>query len=351
MIYSGGLRLRELAERLGCRLDGDGEIEIKSVAGLQHAGPGDLTFLANPRYTAAMRRTRASAIILGEDAPAAPCAMLRSKHPYLAFANAMSLFWPEDRPEPGIHPLSCVAASAVIGAGVSIGPFVSVGERASIGARTVIHPHAFIGDEARIGEDCLIHSHVAIRERTQIGNRVVIQNGAVLGSDGFGFAQRPDGSYQKIPQTSIVVIEDDVEIGANTTIDRPALGETRVRSGVKIDNLVQIAHGVTVGRNTVISAQVGIAGSTQIGDNVILAGQVGVADHITVGDGVKATGQTGIASSIPEKAFVSGYPAIANREWLKSSVAFHNLPELRKMVRALERRVRKIESKLEEPTS
>lgn len=351
MIYSGGLRLQELAERLACRLEGDGEIEIRSVAGLLQAGPGDVSFLANNRYTPLMLKTRASAVILGEDAPAAPCAMLRAKNPYLAFADAMAVFVAPDRPGPGIHPSSCIAADAVIGEGVYVGPFVVIDGQATIGRGTVIHPLVHVGQGVKVGEDCLIHSRVAIRERTIIGNRVIVQNGAVIGSDGFGFAPRPDGTYQKIPQSSIVVIEDDVEIGANTAVDRPALGETRISAGAKIDNLVQIAHGVTIGRNTVLSAQVGVAGSTKVGDQVILAGQVGVADHITVGNCVKATAQTGVAGSVPDGAFVSGYPAIENREWLKASTVFRHLPELRKTVLALERRIAELEARLAEPTS
>ncbi|MFB3853114.1 MAG: UDP-3-O-(3-hydroxymyristoyl)glucosamine N-acyltransferase [Vicinamibacterales bacterium] len=342
------MKLRELAERLACRLEGDGEIEIRSVAGLLEAGPGDISFLANNRYTSSMLRTRASAVILGEDAPAAPCAMLRSKNPYLAFAEAMTVFAAPEKPEPGIHPFSCVADDAVIGEAVYVGPFVVIDGQATIGARTIIHPHVYVGHGARVGEDCLIHSNVAIRERTIVGNRVIVQNGAVIGSDGFGFAPRPDGTYQKIPQSSIVVIEDDVEIGANTTVDRPALGETRIAAGAKIDNLVQIAHGVAIGRNTVLSAQVGVAGSTKVGDQVILAGQVGVADHITVGNGVRATAQTGIAGSVPDGAFISGYPAIENREWLKASTVFRHLPELRRTVLALERRIAELEARLAE---
>jgi len=351
VIYSAGLKLHELAERLACRLEGDGEIEIRAVSGLLQAGPGDVSFLANARYTALMRQTRASAVILGEDAPPAPCAMLRTAHPYLAFAEVMALFAPAERSSPGVDALSSVAADAVLAPDAAIGPFVAVGWGSTIGARTIVHPHVYIGNGVTIGEDCLIHAHVSIREGTIIGHRVVIQNGAVVGSDGFGFAPRPDGGFQKIPQASIVVIEDDVEIGANTTIDRPALGETRIRSGAKIDNLVQIAHGVTIGQNTVLSAQVGIAGSTQVGSQVILAGQVGVADHVTIGNGVKATAQTGIPNSLPDKAFVSGYPAIDNREWLKSSTIFRHLPELRKTVLDLARRLAELEDRLKDPAA
>ena len=239
-----------------------------------------------------------------------------------------------------------IAPDAVLGRDVSVGPFSSVGRGARIGDRTVIHPNVCIGEGAVVGDDCVIHSHVAIRERVVIGNRVIIQNGAVIGSDGYGFVKRSDGTYQKIPQTAGVVVEDDVEIGANTAIDRPAVGETRIQAGAKIDNLVQIGHGVNVGRNTLLVAQVGIAGSTTIGDNVTLAGQVGVAGHVTIGKGASAVGQSGITNSVPEGMFVSGYPAIENKEWLKSSVIFRKLPELRRRVADLEQRILDLEAAL-----
>jgi UDP-3-O-[3-hydroxymyristoyl] glucosamine N-acyltransferase len=341
------MTLLELAERLGCRLEGDGRSEIYRVTGIEQAGPGDLTFFSNPRYTAALRRTRATAVILGEDAPPAPCAMLRTRHPYLAFANALSIFVDTALPCPGIDPLSSVAPDAVLGADVSIGPFVAVGPGARVGDRTVLFPHVYVGDGAELGEDCVIHSHVAIRERVVVGNRVVIQDGAVLGSDGYGFVRRPDGTHQKIPQTAPVIVEDDVEIGANTTIDRPAVGETRIGAGTKIDNLVQIAHGVRIGRDCLLAAQVGVSGSTTIGDGVTLGGQVGVAGHVKIGSHAIAAGQSGVTNSLPEGAFVTGYPAIDNREWLKSSVVFRRLPGLRRKIADLERRLADLASRLE----
>lgn len=337
------MKLRELAERLECQLEGDGDLEVRGVAGLEQAGDGDVTFFANPRYAAALRRTRATAVILKSGATGAPCATLRTSDPYLAVAHALALFAAPSRPPAGIHPSSVVAADATIGSDVSIGPFAAVGAGASIGDRTVIHPHVNIGDGAVIGDDCVIHSHVAVRERVVLGHRVVVQNGAVIGSDGYGFARRPDGTHQKIPQVSGVVIEDDVEIGANTTIDRPAIGETRIRAGAKIDNLVQIGHGVMIGKNTLLAAQVGIAGSTSVGDGVTLAGQVGVAGHVTIGDRVTAAGQSGITNSVDQGAFVSGYPAIDNKEWLKSSVVFRKLPQMKKRLTDLERRMHELE--------
>ena len=339
------MKLREIAERIECRLEGDGDIEIRRVAGIEDAADGELTFFANPRYGAELRKTRAAAVILGENAEAAPCAMLRARHPYLALAHAVELFADPWRPPPGVHRLALVGDGVTIGGDASIGPFVAVGDGARVGARTILHPHVTVGRHAEIGEDCVIHPGVSIRERVRIGNRVIVQDGAVVGSDGFGFARRPDGSHHKIPQIGGVVVEDDVEIGANTTIDRPAVGETRIMAGAKLDNLVQIAHGVTVGRNALLAAQVGIAGSTTIEDAVTLAGQVGVAGHLTIGKGAIATAQTGIPNSVDPGAFVSGYPAIPNRDWLKSSAVFRKLPELRKLIAELERRVEELEQK------
>ena len=338
------MKLRDLAGRLDCRLEGDGDAEIRRVAGIETADTGDLTFFVNPRYTAALRSTRAAAVILADDAPAAPCPMLRTAAPYLAFARAVELFTDHAPPEPGVDPASHVAADAALGEGVSVGPFVSIGAGAVVGPRTVIHPHVTIGAGATIGADCVIHAQAALREGVVLGDRVVVQNGAVIGSDGFGFARRPDGTHRKIPQHGGLVIEDDVEIGALVAIDRPALGETRIRAGAKIDNLVQIGHGVKIGRNALLAAQVGIAGSTVVEDDVTLAGQVGVNGHITIGKGVRATGQTGITNDVPPGSFVSGLPAIENRAWRKAASSFVQLPALRRRVAALERRCAELES-------
>ena len=340
------MKLRDIAERLQSRLEGDGEIEIHRVAGIEDAGPGDLTFFTNPKYARALRTTRASAVILSEKAETAPCAMLRVSHPYLAFAKAVELFAVSHRPPAGIHRLADVAPTADIAPDAVIGPFTTVGDGARVGARTVVYPHVTIGPGAQIGDDCVIHTHVSIRERVQIGNRVILQDGAVIGSDGFGFATTPDGTHYKIPQLGGVLIEDDVEIGANAAIDRPAVGETRIGAGSKIDNLVQVAHGVTVGRNALLAAQVGIAGSTTIEDSVTLAGQVGVSGHITIGKGTIATAQTGIPNSVEPGSFISGYPAITNRDWLKSSAVFRKLPELRKAIADLDARLAEVEARL-----
>ena len=337
------MKLRDIAARLSCALEGDGEIEIGRVAALEEARSGDLTFFANRKYLDRLRSTQASAVIAAPGTADIPCAVLRADDPYLTFARALSLFADEWRPAAGIHSLAHVEPGACIAEDASIGAFCFVGEGTRIGARTVLHPHVAVGRFAEIGDDCLIHSHAAVRERVRIGNRVVLQNGVVIGSDGYGFARRRDGTHEKIPQTGGVVVEDDVEIGANTTIDRPAVGETRIGAGTKIDNLVQIAHGVRLGRNVLLAAQVGIAGSSSVEDQVTLAGQVGVAGHITIGKGVVATAQTGIPNTVEAGAFISGYPAIPNRDWLKASAVFRKLPELRRLVADLEKRIAELE--------
>ena len=291
-ILTDDLKISDIASRIDCRLEGDPDIEIRGVAGIEDAVAGDLTFFTNPKYAAALRTTRASAVILGENVEPVPCAMLRARHPYLAFARAVEIF--ADR---GGRRRVCIhrfhrRRRGHLATAVSIGPFVVIGDGTRIGARTIVEPHAVIGREVEIGEDCLVHARVSIRERIKIGHRVILQDGAVIGSDGFGFARRPDGTHHKIPQIGGIVIEDDVEIGANAAVDRPAVGETRIGAGTKIDNLVQIAHGVTIGRNVLLAAQVGVAGSVTIEDDVTLAGQVGVAGHITLGKGIVATAQT-----------------------------------------------------------
>ena len=340
------MRLSELAERLDCRLEGDGNIEITRVATLEAAGPGDITFLANAKYASVLPSTRASAVIVKHDVPSAPCAMLRTEEPYLAFARAVGLFAPAWRPAAGVHAMAAVAATVRLGREVSIGPFTSIGEAASIGDRTVIFPNVTIGPGAVIGSDCVIHSNVSVRERITIGDRVILQNGVVVGGDGYGFVRRSDGSHEKIPQVASVVIENDVELGANTTVDRPAVGETRIKAGTKIDNLVQVGHGVIVGRNVLLAAQVGIAGSTEIGDDVMFGGQVGVGGHLTIGRGSVAVGQSGITNSIEPGSMVAGYPAIDTREWRRASAVYRRLPELKRRITELEAKMAELLERL-----
>ncbi|OLC50272.1 MAG: UDP-3-O-(3-hydroxymyristoyl)glucosamine N-acyltransferase [Acidobacteria bacterium 13_1_40CM_65_14] len=345
------MKLSELAERLGCRLEGDGDVDIVRVAGLEQAAPGDVTFVSNPKYRSRLSATRASAAILGPpsgDDPPAPCAVLRSDQPYVAFAHAVRMFARGAPPTRGIDRLSAIAPDAIIGSDASIGPFVTIGAGASVGARATIYPSVVIGAGARIGDDCVLHAGVSIREGVIIGHRVTVLDGAVIGSDGFGFAKQSDGTHVKIPQHADVVIEDDVEIGANTAIDRPAVGETRIHAGTKIDNLVQIAHGVSIGRRALLAAQVGIAGSTVVEDDVMLGGQVGVTGHVRIGKGAMASAKTGITGNVEAGVLVSGYPSLPNREWRKTQVLVRHLPDLKKRVAELEQRIAELEEKLAE---
>ena len=342
------MKLSELAARLDCRLEGDGSVEIVRVAGIQRAEPGDLTFLTNARYVTDLASTRASAVIVKSSAPAppTPAALLRSDDPYSAFARAVSLFAHAIAPPAGVDRLSAVAADASLGADVSIGPFVSIGAGASIGARTVIYPNVVVGPGARVGDDCVLHAHVSLRERVTIGHRVILHDGVVVGSDGFGFAPQKDRSHLKIPQLADVVIEDDVEVGANSTIDRPAVGETRIGAGTKIDNLVHVAHGVTLGRRVLLAAQVGIAGSTAIEDDVMMAGQSGVTGHVRVGRAAKIGAKSAVLQSVDAEAFVTGHPAFEHAEWRRASIVFRQLPALKKRLHELEHLVAELEEKL-----
>ncbi len=338
------MRLSELAPKLNATLRGDGSIEVARVAGIDEAGPGDLTFVSNPRYLTKLATTRASAVILSPGIDT-PLPSLVCGNPYLAFAHAVTILEPPARPAPGVHATAQVAPDAVLGDGVHVGAYVVVGAGCRVGARTVLRPHVVLYDGVAIGADCELHSGVQVRDGCRLGDRVIVQNGAVIGSDGFGFAKDEAGRYAKIPQRGIVVVEDDVEVGALTAIDRAALNETRIGRGTKLDNLVQIGHSVTIGEDTVLAGQVGVAGSTKIGRRVTLAGQVGVAGHLTIGDGVIASAQTGIPGDVEAGRFVSGTPALDNRAWLKSSAVFSKLPELQKRVRELERQIEELKKR------
>jgi UDP-3-O-[3-hydroxymyristoyl] glucosamine N-acyltransferase len=332
------VKLALLASRLGCALRGDGEVEVSRVAGIGEAGPGDLTFVSGARYAPQLQTTRATAVIVPAGLET-PLPALVSDNPYLAFARSVGILHPEPLMPPGVHPSAVVHPTAVVAADAHVGPLCVVGAGATVGARTVLHAQVVLYDAAEVGADCRLHSGVQVRERCRLGDRVIVQNNAVIGGDGFGFAKDAEGRYQKIPQVGIVVVENDVEIGALTAVDRAALHETRIGRGTKIDNLVQIGHSVAIGGDSVLAGQVGIAGSTTLGERVTLAGQVGVAGHLTIGADVVATAQTGIPSSVEPGRMISGYPAIDNRAWLKASAVFAQLPELRKRVRELERQL------------
>ena len=321
------MTLGELAAALGCRLDGaTSETAVQPITRvntLDDAGPGEITFLTNAKFAARVAATRASAIIADDALTDAPCPILRAPKPSVVLANAIGLLTPVLVPVmAGVHPLASVDASATVGADVSVGPFAVIGAGAVIGARTVLHPHAVVGPRSQVGEDCVFHSQSSVRDRIIIGHRVTLQNGAVIGSEGFGFATLADGTHQKIPQVGIVVIGDDVEIGANSTVDRPAIGETRIGSGTKIDNLVHIAHGVKIGKNVRLAALVGIAGSSVIEDDVVLAGQVGVINHVRVGAGAQVASKSAVMFDLEGGHTYAGIPAVPIGQWRRWAVQF-----------------------------
>ncbi|HWQ57158.1 MAG TPA: UDP-3-O-(3-hydroxymyristoyl)glucosamine N-acyltransferase [Bryobacteraceae bacterium] len=342
------MKLGEIVRALGCELAGDPELEITGVAGMEHAGPGHLTFLANPKYAHKVKDTRASAILVGTRLEL-PIASLISPNPYLDFARALELFYHPPRPAPGVHPLAYVAPTATIGECASIGPFASIGEHVRIGRNAVIHPHVVIYEGAEIGDDFLAHSHAVVREFCRVGSRVILQNGVVVGGDGFGFAKRADGTHHKIVQSGVTVIEDDVEIQTLTSVDRATVGETRVRRGAKVDSLVQVGHACVVGEDNIICAQTGLAGSSVLEKNVLLAGQVGVSGHLTVHDNAIVYAQSGIGGDVAPGARISGSPAFDASQWLRAATAFQKLPELLRTVRELKKKVEELEKHAEGP--
>ena len=337
------MKLSDLAAALGCECKGEGAIEITGVSGMEQATAGQLTFLANPKYAHKVKQSRAGAILVSRFLEGIAPAQLISANPYLDFARALALFYQPPRPAAGIHAAASVAASARIGENASIGPFAVVGEHAVIGRNAVIRPHAVIYEGAEIGDDFDAHSHAVVREFCRIGHRVTLQNGVVVGGDGFGFAKRADGTHHKIVQSGVTVIEDDVEIQSLTSVDRATVGETRVKRGAKIDSLVQVGHACVVGEDNIICAQTGLAGSSVLEKNVLLAGQVGVSGHLTIHDNAVIYAQSGIGGDVEKGAVMSGSPAFDAREWLRAITAFQKLPELLKTVRQLERRLHSLE--------
>jgi UDP-3-O-[3-hydroxymyristoyl] glucosamine N-acyltransferase len=331
---SNTMKLSAIAAALDVRLEnGSPETEIKGLNGIEQAAPGELTFVSNPKYAAAARSTKASAVIVSEDFPAIPAAMLRAKDPYLTFARALELFHQPVRYAPGVHATAVIHATAKIGANAHIGPYVVIDEDVEIGANAVLLAHVVIYRGAKVGDIFFAHAHAVVRENCRIGNNVLLQNGVVIGADGFGFAKTADGRWHKIPQPAPVVVGDDVEIQANSCIDRASVGETRIGRGVKVDNLVQVGHGAQVGEDALLCSQVGLAGSTEIGNKVILTGQVGVVGHCKVGDNAIVTPQSGVAHDIEAGALVSGSPAVDHKAWLKYSAILPRLPEIARAVR------------------
>lgn len=330
------MKLSQIAEALGTTLENASpDTEITGVAGIEHAGPGQITFVANAKYAAAARTTKASAVIVTENFPPLATGILRSKNPYLAWAKAVGLFYQPPCYGPGVHATAVIDPSAKVGQNAHIGPYVVIDADAEIGDNAVLLAHVVIYRGAKIGNNFFAHAHAVVREFCELGDNVVLQNGVIVGPDGFGFAKDDAGHWRKIAQGGKAVIGNDVEIQANACIDRASVGETSIARGAKLDNLVQVGHGSSVGEDTLLCAQVGLAGTTEVGKNVILAGQVGVAGHCRIGDGAIATAQSGIPNDVPAGATVSGYPAIENRLWLRCSAIYNKLPELARAVRKL----------------
>ena len=343
------MKLGEIAARLGGKVVGNEGIEIRGVAKIEEAREGEITFVANPKYAKFLNETKAAAVIVPMDMTGSgDIPLILTKNPYYAFLQTVSLFYPsEPLIEKGIHSTAIIGEKTQLDDDLSIGPHVVVGKRCRIGSRTVLMPCVVLGDDVVIGEDCVLHANVSIREKVVLGNRVTIHNGSVVGSDGFGFAPE-EGKYYKIPQVGTVVIEDDVEIGANSTIDRATLGETRIKRGAKLDNLIQVGHNCTIGEDTVIAGQAGLSGSTHVGRNVRVGGQVGFAGHLHVGDNVTIGAQSGVSKSIPPGIMVFGYPAKPHMEEFRIQGAQKRLPQLIKEVKQLKERIRELEKSLRE---
>ncbi len=345
------MKLSEVAQKLECRLEGAPDVEIRGVAGIDYAEAGQITFLSNRRYFPLLHSTLASAVLVEEGIKMArypdlpPVAALRTPNPYLAFAHAIELFYQAPRYESGIHPTAIIAKSAEIKEGAHIGPYCYVDEDVQIGCNAVLHSFVTIYRGAKIGDDFFAHAHAVVREYCHIGNRVILQNGAIIGGDGLGFAKQKDGTWYKMAQSGPAVLEDDVEVQANACVDRATVGETRIGRGTKLDDLVLIGHASRVGANTMLCGQVGLAGSTKVGSNCILAGQVGTAGHLTVGDGAVITAQSGVPNDVAPRSLYSGYPAVDNRQWLKTMAALNRLPELQKRVRELEAEVERLKAR------
>lgn len=327
------MRLAELARLLNARLEGSPDAEITGVAGIEEAAAGHVTFVANPRYAALARTTKASAVIVAEDFPAIAAATLRTANPYLAFARTIEIFYQPPVYAAGIHPTAVIDPTAKLGRGCHVGAYAVIESNVRIGDHATLLPHVVIYPNAQIGNNFFAHAHAVVREGCQLGDNVILQNGAIVGADGFGFAKDDDGRWHKISQSGPAILGDRVEVQANACIDRASVGETRIAQGAKIDNLVQVGHGSTVGENTLLCAQAGLAGSSHLGKNVILAGQAGVAGHCSIGDGAVLTAQTGAANDVQPGKVVSGTPAIDNRLWLRCVAAYNRLPEMAKLIR------------------
>jgi UDP-3-O-[3-hydroxymyristoyl] glucosamine N-acyltransferase len=342
--YTGRMKLSEIARRLGCTVAGDADPDIRGVAGMESAEADQMTFLANPKYAPRVKHTRAAAILVAEPVDSTAVSVI-SANPYLDFARALALFYQPPQPVPGVHPSAAVDPTASIGENASIGAFAVIGADVRIGRDAVIHPHVVIYPGVRIGDRFTAHSHACVREFCRIGDGVTLQNGVVVGGDGFGFAKRSDGTHEKIVQSGVTVLEDDVEIQTLTSVDRATVGETRVKRGAKIDSLVQVGHACVVGEDNIICAQTGLAGSSVLGKNVLLAGQVGVSGHLTIHDNCVVYAQSGVGGDVPAGSCISGSPAFDSRDWLRAVTSFPRLPELLRAMRQLEKRVQQLEGR------
>ncbi|MFN7925072.1 MAG: UDP-3-O-(3-hydroxymyristoyl)glucosamine N-acyltransferase [Bryobacteraceae bacterium] len=339
------MKLGEIAQRLGCELHGNADLEITGVRGMEEASPTEITFLSNPKYAHKVKDTRAGAILVTKPVKDKDIACVISSNPYVDFARTLEMFYTPPRPAPGIHPTAVIAPSATVGDGASIGAYAVIGERCRVGRNAVLHPHVVIYEGAEIGDDFLAHSGVVVREFCRVGNRVILQNNVVVGGDGYGFAKKADGTHYKIVQSGVTVVEDDVEIQSLTSIDRATVGETRIERGAKIDSLVQIGHACVVGEDNIICSQTGLAGSSILGKNVLLAGQVGISGHLTIHDNAVIYAQSGIGGDVEAGAIMSGSPAFDAPTWRRSITAFPKLPDLLKTVRHLEKRLEALESR------
>lgn len=345
------MKLCELANRLNCTVIGSDELEITGVAGIEHAGPSELTFVANPKYASKARLSRAGAILVKQPIEGLQATCVISKDPYLDFARALALFYTAPVPPPGIHPTAVVDATATVGADASIGAYCVIGPHAVVGDRAMLHPHVVLYEGAVVGDDFLAHSHSCVREFCRVGNRVILQNGVVVGGDGFGFAKRPDGSHFKIVQSGITVVEDDVEIQALSAVDRATVGETRIRRGAKIDNLVQVGHACEVGEDNIICAQAGLAGSSHLGKSVLLAGQSGLSGHLKINDNAVIYAQAGIGGDVPAGALMAGSPGFDAITWRRAVAAFPKLPEMVRTLREMQQRLAALEAASGNPGS
>ena len=339
------MKLAELASRLGAELRGDGTVEVTGVRGIEEAGASEVTFVANPKYAGLARTTQAAAVLVAPDFPEIEASTLRLKNPYMAFAQALGIFYQPPRYASGIHPTAAIDPTAKIGTEAHIGAYVVIGPDVRIGDHATILPHVVLYPGVEIGDHFFAHAHAVVREGCILGDHVTLENGAIVGSDGFGFAKDNAGSWQKIPQSGPVRIGNHVDIQANACIDRATVGATVISDGAKIDNLVQIGHGSSIGENTLVCAQAGLAGSSVVGANAILAGQAGVAGHCTLGDGVILTAQSGVSHDVPAGRMLSGSPAFDNRTWLRATAVFQRLPEILKRLSKLEK------AKLEQATA